>query len=284
MKRIHLVIPVHHGGQLFSEALNSVVPFANLFSEILVSVNSGQQNQVDLEIIKSLASDTPNLHVVVHENEMPGPTHFWKIVDSEKFCSFLDSDSVLFIFDDDLFLGSNFRKLVETKLVDPATVVIGDWQVTTDRQTFTRSDAGIGDGMSPSKWIESMGFRGHRFTNGSGMVIPVKVLREYARWARYAKRGARFEYFMCTHRSVELLTPAISPLVQLYQHSGQEGGKVQPPEAAWDEVLYQSWLFRQGRRNSFKSASQGIFLVLIHLSLFLLRTIFHIRQGSKVRE
>lgn len=276
-------MPVHHGGQLFSEALRSILPVASLFNEIIISVNSGQQNDADLFIIKQLASDEPNLHVLVHENELPATKHLSKIVQSEKFASFLDTESVLLFFDDDLFLGTNFRNFLETKLVDSATVVIGDWQVTTDRQTFIMSDAGIGDEMSPSNWIESMGFRGHRFTNGSGMVIPVKVLREYARWARYAKRGARFEYFMCTHRSVELLTPANPPLVQLYQHGGQEGGKVQPPEAAWDEVLYQSWLFRQGRRNSFKSAAQGVSLVLIHLSLFLFRTTLHSRQGSKVR-
>lgn len=277
-------MPVHHGGQLFSEALSSVVPFASLFNEILVSVNSGQQNEADLSIIKQLASATPNLHVLVHENEMPATNHLSKIVQSEKFSSFLDTESVLLFFDDDLFLGTNFRKLLETKLVDSATVVIGEWQITRDRKTFSLGDAGIKDGMSPSEWIESMGFRGFRYTNGSGMVVPVKVLREYARWARYSKKAARFEYFMCTHKSVDLLISSIPPLVQLYQHSGQEGANVKPSEAAWDEVLYQLWLFRQGRRNSFKSVAQGISLVLIHLALFLFRTILHSRRESKVRK
>jgi hypothetical protein len=283
MSRIHLLLPVHHGGKLFGESLSSVVPFAALFGEILVSVNSGPENEADLAIIKSLGSDTPNLHVIVHENEMRAPAHFWKIVQSDKFCSFLDTDSVLLFFDDDLFLGTNFEKLIENKVVDPATVIIGEWQVTRDKKTFFLGDAGIGYGMSPSKWIRSMGFRGFRFTNGSGMLVPVKVLREYSHWARYSKKGARFEYFMCTHRSIESLIPSVPAIVQIYQHSEQEGANVHPVDAAWDEVLYQLWLFRQGRRNSIGSASQGASLALIHLSLFFLRTLFHRRKQSRVK-
>jgi hypothetical protein len=278
MNQIHLLLPVHHGGKLFSESLRSVAPFSALFSEILVSVNSGQENEVDLAIINELGSDIPNLRVIVHENEMPAPTHFWQIVQSKEFSSFLDTDSVLLFFDDDLFLGGNFQKIVDTKLVDPATVIIGEWQITRDKQSFQLGNAGIGDGMSPSTWIQSMGFRGFRFTNGSGMVVPVKVLREYSRWARHSKKGARFEYFMCTHRSIKSLIPSVPAIVQIYQHSGQEGANVHPIDAAWDEVLYQLWLFRQGRRENIRSAVQGVTLALIHLSLFFFRVLFHRRK------
>ena len=265
---------MHHGGKLFAESLNSVVPFASLFGEILVSVNSGQENKADLAIVEGLTSNPPNLHVVVHEIEMRAPKHFQTIVQSERFSSFLDTESVVLFFDDDLFLGENFLKLIEANLADSTTVIIGEWEISRDRKQFIIGDAGVGGGMSPSKWLESMGFRGFRFTNGSGMVVPVKVLREYSRWARYSRGGARFEYFLCTHRSIDLLVPAIPAIVRLFQHSGQEGANVHPTDAAWDEVLYQLWLLRQGRRNSFRSASQGVLLLLIHLSLFFFRSLF----------
>lgn len=271
MKRVNLILPVHRGGNLFSEALNSVVPFASLFGEILISVNSGEENAVDLATIEKSAADRPNMRVIVHEKEMPAPQHLWKIVQSERFSSYLDTESVLLFFHDDLFLGGNFQKLIDAETIDSGTVIIGEWQLTRDRKTFIKADAGIGEGMSPSKWLEVMGFRGFRFTNGSGMVLSVKVLRDYARWARFSKRGARFEYFLCTHRSVDFLIPSIPAIVEIFQHSGQEGANVQPTEAAWDEVLYQLWLFRQGRRNSFRSAFEGALLVLIHFSLFILR-------------
>lgn len=278
MNRIHLILPVHHGGKLFSEALRSVAPFAALFDEILVSVNSGWENEVDLAIINELVSHIPNLHVIVHDNETPAPTHFWRIVQSTKFSSFQDTDSVLLFFDDDLFLGGNLQRIVENKLFDPSTIIIGEWQITKDKRTFQLGHAGIGDGMSPSTWIQSMGFRGFRFTNGSGMVVPVKVLREYSRWARHSRKGARFEYFMCTHRSIKWLIPSIPPIVQIYQHSGQEGANVHPIDAAWDEVLYQLWLFRQGRRNSIRSATQGVTLALAHSLLFFFRVVFRRRK------
>jgi hypothetical protein len=184
---------------------------------------------------------------------------------------------VLLFFDDDLFLGGNFQEFIEAKSFGPAIVILGEWEVTRDRQTFVRAEAGVRAGLTPSEWIESMGFRGFRFTNGSGMVVPVKALQEYARWARFKKRGARFDYFFCTHRSIELLIPAIPALVQVYQHSGQEGGNVHPVDAAWDEVIYQLWLFRQRRRKSPKSALHGVSLLIIHLTLFIFRSIFQKR-------
>jgi hypothetical protein len=287
MRRVHLLLPVHHGGKLFAEALNSVVPFASLFGEILVSVNSGKENDADLVTFEELKADRPNMHVIVHEKEMPSPQHLWKIVQSERFSSFLDTDSVLLFFHDDLFLGSNFQKLIDADVIDSATVIIGEWQITRDRENFGLGDAGIGDGMSPNEWLKSMGFRGFRFTNGSGMVVPVKVLRDYTRWSRFSKRGARFEYFLCTHKSINLLTPSIPAIVEIFQHAGQEGANVHPTEAAWDEVLYQLWLFRQGRRSSFRSASQGVLLGLIHFSLFLFRTFWTslgAKRGSSVKK
>lgn len=275
------MLPVHHGGKLFSEALNSVVPFASLFTEILISINSGEANDVDLEIVGSLPSDLQNLHVLVHASEMSAPAHFGKIIQGDTFLSFLDTDMVLLLFHDDIFLGTNFNKLMQSAKIDAASVVIGEWQITRDREKFSLIDAGIRDGMSPGEWIKSMGFRGFQFTNGSGMIVPVKVLREYARWANHSKKGARFEYFMCTHRSVDTLIKSTPAIVQLYQHSQQEGANVHPAEAAWDEVLFQLWLFRQGRRNNFWFALQGVTLIFIHLSLFFLRNISQRRNQSK---
>jgi hypothetical protein len=267
--KLILFMPVHRTGELLIKALESLRSVPELVDEVVISLNSGVNNSTNRRKILTLFQGQDNLHIIETPKEMTSKEHLKFVLGSYPANAWKEQDQVLLFFDDDIFLPENLLKCLGLLTQSPGDMLLGGWLETQDKKNHLFVDAGFLGQKSPTAWVTEMGTTGYRYTNGSGMVIPVSALRAYGRASRFLRSGARFEYFVATHKSVRRLISSKETLVKIFRHAEQEGATLLSHESRWNEVVYQFWLLYQGRRPGVIHIGKGLYLLVANLVLYL---------------
>jgi len=233
-----LIIPVYKGGELFRECYASVVGKESGFEMIFISLNGTSAGRAaDLETLKSFGKPAENVLLLETPTVLPSFDHQNFLIDAVSK-RFSDERLVMSLFHDDNLLRPPSRDESQ-----PDSVILGDWQNLVEGGLISALKKSPD---SPTNWIRSFAFQ-KITTNGSGMVVPLGVMRDVSLSLQRWRTGVRYEYLLCTHSSVKSLCAAREPLVSLRIHEMQDGANVDLPSFVRGEAMFMSWLVDQKR-------------------------------------
>lgn len=246
-----LLLPVYKGGDFFKHCYSTVVGHQAEFERIVVSFNGSAADRIqDRKILETLGPLPPNVQILETPQEFTSfEHHSWMM--SALASQFNSQQMIMNLFHDDGLLRC--PNPIELEL---ESVWVGKWSIMQKQEVVGALKC---ERVRPQNWIESFGFHGI-FTNGSGMIAPLQVMRDVSRWMKFWKTGVRYEYLICTHKDIDSLKQSTSPLVSIRIHEDQEGANVKLWGYVKGELMFQTWLVAQGRIRNFKSLAALIFL------------------------
>ena len=278
-----LLMPVHNGGAYFRNALESIAPLLPRFERVVISLNSVDNTPDKVSIQQILGLMGEKVEVYETPKVMSAVRHLKHVFESFLVQSLDPSSRIMFFFHDDLFDVQAFSSFMGKVNQDGGTAVFGGWRTSRNGIEGEKVLLRIVEGESPTSWFERTEGRSQPqglYTNASGMIVPLESFATYLKWVPLT-RGARLEYMLISHKSVNALATASEPYIVVGRHASQEGANVPILQGLTDEILYQFWLFVNHRRVSFQSIRFGTLTALkAALSLIrqLLRTFIRSRK------
>lgn len=270
---IILVLPVHNGGAKLKLCVESLAGNIELFSQVVISLNSGAKNQFEEKILdETLQSEDLAKVVLLKQPEVLAPTrHLIAILDSPTFLLTEANRPIMFLFHDDLLLGANLRSFLWKENLDlSGTVVMGPWL-----RRFEKPDSreelmeGAGkDAKLPGKFLHHSSIT-PPFTNASGMIAPYAAVKQFAEAFCNSKHGARMEWALIASSHTKNVIAADVPLVSLLDHPGQGGKQLSYEDYQRDELRFQELMLKNSR-----VASNRLVLVFLARVFWALTVIF----------
>lgn len=244
-----MLIPVHQGGQKFRMCLSSLSGYEDLFSGILISLNSGKQNSCEAQsVIEELAPrDGLNLHVRQEDTILNPVAHLSKML-RHPMIEKLEADSpIMFLFHDDQLLGDNARRFFER--FGPrfsGTVVFGPWFMRTEGKEGQVKMSPVREPTTVTRFLDKTASNPPG-ANVSGMIATLDSVRDFSQTFSSSRTGARMEWALIASRGNNWVTGATEPLVSLLSHPAQSGKKLTYFDFQRDEIVYQLFMLRSGR-------------------------------------
>jgi hypothetical protein len=262
-------MPVYNGGQMFKEAIHSVLPCLPWFSRVIISLN-GKETHGDHAIALELADDC-DLTILETEEILTSVQHLQFIVNHLNQKMLLAPDSQLFVLcHDDLLHRPGFERLDQEqwKAWRPDCISLGDYLVFREESWiasprhecwFARYDTLTS--RPKSAFLKTQHQRhDDPFTNLSGMRLSLAVLSSTIHYFSRtgSKTGMRLEYSLIVNRHIQEVINFEPPLVCIREHSGSVGARVTRRDFAASELRYAIWMWMNCESvSSLKQLLQG---------------------------
>lgn len=245
-----LIVPVHNGGEKFRQCLESLSTHICLFSQVVISLNSGVKNHFDEKIMNEvLKPGTPDKVLLLKHTEiLAAPRHLHTIVTSSTLRNTDARQPVMLLFHDDMLLGPNLQSFLEKNLDLSGSVVLGPWlkrfEKSGSNEEFIDSMGGVT--KSPGKFLYQTSIS-TPFTNASGMIAPYASVQDFSKFFCNSRHGARMEFSLIASSHTENVLAADVPLVSLLDHPGQGGKQLSYADYQRDEIRFQLFMLKSGR-------------------------------------
>lgn len=244
-----LLIPVYNGGQLFSEAIDSIIPCLPWFDQVIISLNG--VDVWDDKVTALRLVDRCRLTILTTGRTLSSVRHMRFIGQQLSKKMGLVAESQVFILcHDDLLYQDGFEALDNDAWQSFAShwVSLGDYLAfgkgTSTNETryeswFSRYDSLA---MRPKQKFMNTQYTRHDdpFTNVSGMRVSLGVLNATSGYfcATGSKTGMRFEYSLIVNRKVTHVVNFLPPLVCIRERPDSEGAMVTRSDFIASELRY----------------------------------------------
>ena len=249
-----LILPVYRGGVLFARCLRSIKLCEDVFDRIVISLN-GDSSGDDARQLSESGINEEKLIVYKTKTDLSPVCHFIWLCNQLKLQMHQYDRVMLMAHDDELIPDQVRRWRAEYPSYGKRTAWIGDYQLIDD--LLGSEESGLCAAASVSKeghvkpitlidWLahNEKDPRHYVFTNMTGISVPFSVLQSVVNFWRltFAKIGARFEYMLVSHKSIEGIMGVNPPMVIIHLHESQSGRNVPSIEYSKDELRYYIWL------------------------------------------
>lgn len=239
---------------MFKRALKSVVPCADLFQKIVISIN-GKDGAEDLRQVHESGLDLAKIELFETKTDLIPIKHgIWFA--AKLIYLFKRDDRVVLLAHDDELIADSFREWHQIyPRYGERVAWIGNYEVCEDHSANHFVMKEMQEALPPSGFLNPVSLlewlahnqsdpRGHVFTNMSGISIPFGAYLDFISWQKltFGKVGARSEYMFLSHRSISGIMGSKRPYVRIHQHVNQEGRSVPSIEYAKDGLRYCIWL------------------------------------------
>jgi hypothetical protein len=249
-----LLIPVYKGGQLFSEAIDSIIPCLPWFDQVIISLNG-----VDVWDDKATALrlvDRCRLTILATNRTLSAVRHLRFILKQcFKSLRLTSSDQIFLLCHDDLLCKKGFDALDYESWLNFCSdwVSLGDYKAFSNGTSldlarheswFSRYDSLC---IRPQEEFMKTQYTRHDdpFTNASGMRMGLGVISSISRYfvATGSKSGMRFEYSIIVSKRVSHVVNFFPPLVCIRERPDSEGAIVTRSDFAASELRYAIWIW-----------------------------------------
>ena len=249
-----LLIPVYKGGDLFSQAVDSVIPCLPWFSGVIVSLNGTDTSDDHASALR--LADLCHLTVLQTRKNLSPLRHVRFILKQcFKRLGLTSSDQIFFLCHDDLLCKKGFDALDYESWLNFRS----DWVSLGDYKVF-----GNGTSLDLARhesWFSRYDFLCIRpqeefmktqytrqddpFTNASGMRMGLGVISSISRYfvATGSKSGMRFEYSIIVSKRVSHVVNFFPPLVCIRERPDSEGAIVTRSDFTASELRYAIWIW-----------------------------------------
>lgn len=256
---VTLIMPVHMGGEKFRECLRSIENHIHQFETVVISLNSGNVNSVDENIIYEILGKLEDKNVVVlKQPKVLRPTkHLFSLLSHSTFRFYKPDNPIMLLFHDDLIKGDELDDFLGNQRINlKGRVVFGPWEKRSrnnpDSLHFIES---LTWGPQTSDSLLRQNSIRPSFTNTSGMIAPFGSLRDYADAFLKSEHGARMEWALVASKHSKQVISSHYPLVSILDHPEQAGKKLSYLDYQKDEIRFQLLMLRSGRLRSLKLLS-----------------------------
>ncbi len=238
---------------MLSDCLESLVPFSEDFEQIWISVNGNSACQ-DYQTCANWVSQNNrgNVTILLTGSELTALEHAKFYLSRMSELGVKSGTSVANLFHDDVVIQAPPR-------IKHDEVLLGNWLVG-DSKLNNLAETSNPEVVSAQKWIDRLGFHGI-FTNGSGMIASWQVHWDVANFIDPKLQGARYEYMLATHRSIETIVATRSPWVLVRTHGLQAGSRVTVSNRSKSELSFLSWLIKNNRIRGVRGLRPTLFLL-----------------------
>lgn len=249
-----LLIPVYKGGDLFSQAVDSVIPCLPWFSRVIISLNGTDTSDDHASALR--LADRCHLTVLQTRKNLTAARHSRFILKQcFKSLELTSGDQIFLLCHDDLLCKKGFDALDYESWLNFRSdwVSLGDYKAFRNGTSpdFARHESWFSryDSLSirPQEEFMKTQYTRHDdpFTNASGMRMSLGVNSSISRYfhATGSKSGMRTEYAIIVSKRVSHVVNFFPPLVCIRERSDSEGAIVTRSDFAASELRYAIWVW-----------------------------------------
>lgn len=270
-----LFIPVYKGGDFLPKALQSLLPVIDKFPRVVISLNSPDNKPDKDRVLALLGSSRPNVEILETPQVYSAVRHLrWAFSSHLRESS---ANNLMLFFHDDRIDAHRFDEFVSQSQLDANSAYFGGWRISRNGLEVEEIHLQLqSQGESPTAWFTREDLSKvhlHTYTNASGLIIPMAAMKAFIRWVP-ATRGARFEHMLVSHKSVRNLRTLTRPFLIVSRHDLQEGANIPLIQGLTDEIVFQLWMFLNGRRRNPRAIWHGMSQMALAMASLTRRTLF----------
>lgn len=237
---------------MFKRCLDSIILCQDNLDLIIISLNGKNTDEDLFSVNESMIDKNKLILLCTNDNYVAAKHGIWLCNKISEFVHV--DDRLIFIAHDDEIIPNGFRQWVNKLKLFPKNIAwIGDYEVVSIKDAdFHRVNKSVSASayekpISLIEWLDhnNRDPRRYVFTNISGLSVQFKVYQSYIDYQKrtYGNVGARSEFMLVSHRSVQGIMGVQNPYIRIHEHMGQEGRNIKKTDFLKDELRYTFWLF-----------------------------------------